>query len=790
MHRSFVTICLRNLLHHKVYSLVNLIGLALGMGTAVLVFLFVRHEVSFDRFHQNLDRLFIVWTTHDHGSQVMPSAQTVPAVGLAIAEENPEVIDATRFRYLGTPTLNAGNETFREMLITVDPSFLTMFTFPLSVGDPATALDDPHSMVISPSVAQRLFNGEDPLGKTVTVERRFDFVVTGVLAELPDTSTFRFEILVPMTFTGEFSGDRTDTWFNCSFYTVVKLSDPAAEPAVEERIRDRVARGDPETNQELFLAPLSQLRLRGVTGRGGRFAQVFAITIVALCILGIACINFMNLATARASTRAREIGVRKTLGAEHHQLVGQFLAETVFQSLASLFVAAIFVELSLPHVNRLALKNLTFEPFSDFQLVVAMLTVAVVTGVLAGTYPALVLSSYRPAAVLRRALRLKAGGGRMRQALVLVQFTICIALMITMLVVLDQRQYMESKDLGFNRENVVYVPLTPDQFGVRSAMIEALRLQPGIVAASWSTHLPTGVYWNGTNWSWPGRPPEINPKVTYLGVSFGFLDTMGIALETGRFFAPDHDHPPANKVVINSAFARLLGAGDPRGVILRHGHDTSDGFVEVKVIGIVRDFHFKTLHEGIEPLVMYLEPSGWDRGFVLARFESGRNQLGLGSLRRVWKRYCGDAPIEYTFLDQDFDLLYQDEARVGEILAACTTLAIALSCLGLLGLAAFLAGQRTREIAIRRVLGASAAGVAVLLSREFSASVVLANILAWPVAYAAINTWLSGFAFRTEIGISRFILAGFAALLLAMLTVSTLALRAASACPADALREE
>jgi ABC-type antimicrobial peptide transport system permease subunit len=790
MLRSYIAIGYRNLLRHKVYSLVNLVGLALGIATAVLVFMWVRHELSFDRFHRDLDQLFIVGTNHDHGTKVLPSAQTVPAIGLALPEENAQVIAATRFRYLGAPTLSSKDVTFREMLVTVDPSFLELFTFPLAVGDQETALDDPHSMVITSEVAERLFGTENPLGRTVTVERRFDFVITGVLAEVPETSTIRFDILIPMSFTGEFSGDRTDTWFNCSFYTFVKLADPSMEEIVEESIRDRVARGDPETNQELFLAPFSQLRLRGVSGSGGHFAQVAVVLVIGLCILAIACINFMNLATARSSTRAREVGVRKALGAEHLQLVGQFISESVLQSLAALVLAAALVELALPLVSRLSQKNLSFDPFHDLPLLLAMLVVAGVTGVLAGSYPALVLSAFRPAVVLRRALQLKGGGSRLRRALVLVQFTICIALITAMLIVRDQHRFLKTKDLGFTRNQVVYVPLTPDQFEARSAMIDALRSQPGIVAASWSTHLPTGVYWNGTNWGWPGRPDDLNPKVTYLGVSFGYLETMGVGLDAGRFFSADRDRAPVDRVVINSTFARLIGAKDLLGTRLRHGHAQSDGFREVEVIGVVRDFHFKTLHQEIDPLVIYLEPKGWDRGFILVRLDEGGNDLGLSGLRKVWERYAGGAPIEYAFLDQDFNVLYRDEGRVGEILSACSLLAITISCLGLLGLAAYLAEQRTREIAIRRVLGASAPSVAVLLCRELSASVVLANLFAWPVSYSVVNGWLSRFAFRTEIGISCFLLAGLAALALAVVTVSVLALKAAHACPADALREE
>jgi len=783
MFKNYLKVTLRNNVRQKGYSLINLAGLAIGMACCIMIMLWVQYEFSFDRFNENIDNLYFVPTHQQYGDQKEIGSGSPPALGPALKEDFPEIVNSARLT-VATVWLKYGDKHFQEGIMPVDPSFLVMMSLPAVAGDTRTALSEPYSIVLTREMAEKYFGTEDPMGKTLIVDNKYNLTVTAVLENVPSNSSIRFNILVPMSFDGVlFFENYIQTWFNCSFYTLAQLHEDADYHDVSDKIAGRIKQALPESNLEPFLYPLKNLHLYSISGKGGHIENVRFFILIALVILLIACFNFMNLATARFSKRAKEVGLRKVIGAKKSEIIIQFLSESILFSLTALVLALVLVEIMLPVFNGLAGTSLTMNYYSDPTLVLSLLGIALVTGIVAGSYPALFLSSFMPVRVLKGTLVEGKKGSWFRKILVVSQFVLSIILIIGTLVVYQQYGYMKDKNLGFDREHLVYMPMM-GSFGDNFESVKSELLQnPNILNVTRATHKPTGVYWNGSGWNWEGKDAGTNPLVTFMGVGLDYLETFKIKLLQGEFYTRQLSGSAQYSVVINKTFADLMGSGSPVGKQLYHEENS------YTVIGVVDDFNFKPLYQQVEPLAMEFRPQFF-QWFTFARISPEDMSGTIGYMENMWKKFNPDYPFDYHFLDDDYDVLYHSEKQLGNILRDFAILAVFVSCLGLFGLASYMAEQRTKEIGIRKVLGATVAAIVQLLSREFVIMVVVANVIAWPLAYYVINRWLEEFAYRMDISWMDFMVAGAGALVITLLTVSYQALKAALTNPVKSLRHE
>jgi putative ABC transport system permease protein len=710
-----------------------------------------------------------------------------PAFAPAVIEEYPEIVNAARFNN-GTNSLvlTYGEKIFREEVQLADASVLEMFTFPLSQGDPATALSETHSIVMTKRMAEKYFGEEDPVGKTIRVNNTYDFKVSGVLEDISPNSSIRFDFLAPVEFLNDIRGRAyLRTWGNLSFRTYVQLQSNVPFENVSQKLTDRLIREGQE-DVEVFLRPFKRLHLFWLDQGGGRIDQVRTFSLIAFFVLLIACMNFMNLTTARSENRAREIGIRKVVGAHRRNIIQQFYGESVLLALLSLVFAVLLVRLGLSAFNTLVGKEITFDFFQNPVLVLGLLGITILTGLVSGSYPAIFMSSFQPVKTLKGTLRSGYKGSHFRKVLVVVQFAISISLIIASVVVYKQIAFIRNKDLGFVKEQLLYVPIR-GYFPDSSAAIKQELLQyPDILSVSVTSHLPTGIYWNGSGWDWEGRNPNVDPLVTNLAADPDFLETFKIKMAQGEFYpksAQTADSGYTLSIVINEEFGRIIGRDSLIGQRLTTG---TDNFT---IIGVIEDFHFKPMQAEIGPLIIIL-PSTYRSQFMFVRINSDAISQTLKQIEGALKKISPDFPFEYHFLDEDFDSLYKAEQQTGSIIRYFSGLAILISCLGLFGLASFTAEQRTKEIGIRRVLGSSTKSIVMLLSKDYLKWVAAANILAWPVAYFYTHKWLQNYAYRTNVGWRLFVFTGFLAILIALVTVCYQAIRAARANPVDSLRYE
>ena len=784
MLKNYLRVAVRNLIRHKGYSFINIAGMSLGMASCILILLWVQHELSFDQFLDDGEQLFIVWTKQQYGDNVGLSLGTPPAVARALREEYPEILNSTRWRDSFEVSVRYGDLIFNENLTRVDANFLEIFSFPMIIGDAANALREPMSIVLSESAAEKYFGGENPVGKSLILDGQYDFTITGVVADPPANSTLQFDFLAPLDFDTLYFGTDLSTWYNCSFFSFVKLEEGSDWRALQTRLTDRVKKSDPESTLTLFLFPLTDLHLHSVRGTGGRIERVRSFAMVAALVLFIACINFMNLSTARAGSRAKEVGVRKVVGARRSELMAQFYCESLVQSVVAAFLAAVLVEISLPRFVSLTGAELQFDLLRNPSLQIGVLLITLMTALVAGSYPALFLSSFRPAQVLKNRVAAGARGLWFRRGLVIFQFALSIALIISTTVVYQQFMLLRNKALGYDTEQVLCQPLTEDLRGKFEIIKRELEAEPSFRHVAWSSHHPAEIFWNGSSWDWQGKDPDVDPHVTYMGVGYDLLETLGLSMTTGEYFSPETEAVASHKVVINQTLAKILGPESPVGKILHHPEGT------YTVLGVVEDFHFTPVYREIGALMMFFRPEDRKRGVLLAKIEAEQVGEAVAHLEEVWRQHAPDTPFELSFLDEIFDRLYRDEQQMAEVLRAFAVLAVLISGLGLFGLASFMAEQRTKEIGIRKVLGASVPSIVLMMTHEFTRWVLLANLLAWPLAYFVMRHWLERFTFQTELGVGVFLGAAAAAVTVALLTVSLQATRAATNNPVRALRYE
>lgn len=786
MFQNYLKVAFRNMMRHKVFSFINIAGLAIGMAICVLILLWVQDELSYDRFHENADNIYRI-SMNDKNYGVVWPVVSIP-VGPALKDGYPEIKDAVRWRDFSN-LVTRDEKKFDVIGAYADPSFFNIFSFPFIQGNPLTALSEPSSIVISESMAKKFFGSEDPLGKGLKLNNDFDVTVTGVFEDMPQNSHLSLDFLTPFQIFEQ--RDREPShWGRFQIYTAVLLQDGASFKECQEKIAGLLQEHNVRSGPLLELEPWTRIHLYSVDGTGN-IQYVLIFSFVAVFILLIACVNFMNLATARSSTRVKEIGMRKVTGAKRMDLVKQFMGESVLISLIALFAAVVLVLLLLPALNNLTNKQLTLNPQGNWNLILGFVGIFLFTGLLSGSYPALFLSSFKPVNILRGALvptSIRKQKTLFRKILVVFQFSVSLFLIISTLVVFKQLHFIRHRNLGYEKEHILSIPLRGGTARQYEALKNELLQDSRIQHVTATSEVPVLIGKIHMGYDWEGKDPEKESRMTELLVDFDFVKTLNMTMAQGRDFSKDFPADALTAYIVNEAAVKAMDIESPVGK--RFLASTHDGMREGKIIGVVKDFHFKPLQDEIEPLVMFFQPGNFN--YLCIKTQSDISGLSgtIKYINSVWKKFAPNFPFSYSFLDETFDRLYKSEQNTGSIFGYFTFLAIFISCLGLFGLAAQMAELRTKEIGIRKVMGASVPGITVFLSKDFMKWVVSANVIAWPTAYLAMNKWLQDFAYRARMGVEIFILAAVLAFIIALAAVGFQSIRAAMANPVDSLRYE
>jgi len=811
MIKSYLRVAFRNLKNYKAYTFINIIGLSVGIASVIAIMLFVRDELSYDRYNKYADRIYRPTFSATFNGRETKSALSPAPTGPAVYHDLPEVAAYARLHYEGSCVVRYDGKTFVEQkFLWGDSTLFDVFTLPFVAGNPKTALAQPNTMVITESTAHKYFGNENPIGKILNKDKNTDYIVTGVIKDVPSNSHFHPDFIGSLTTETD---SRDPNWLSNNYYTYFLLKKGADPEDFRLKLdQELVAHAGPQlravtgVSLEQFLAagnrvgfvvqPLTSIHLNSdlqyELEQNGNISRVYIFSAIAIAILLIACINFINLATARSEKRAKEVGIRKTLGSPRSHLVGQFMAESVLMSGIAVLLAVGIVELLLPLFNDVADKKLSLGILSDPWSVPFLVGLVIIVGITAGSYPAFYLSSFHPIDALKSE---KKRGGRksfMRNGLVVFQFAISIALFIGTLVIYDQLKYVQTRDLGFDKEEIVFISRTEDLSHEMQSFIHELKEDKDIISVSNSSAVP-GRQWGDSGFWLEGTGADKLVDLQTMTSDLDFAKTYKLEMAQGRFFSKEHPSD-TDAVVVNEEVARAFGVKDIVGkyLILPMGNDGSKKAEtrRLEVVGVVKNFNYHSLHESVRPLVIGLMPNTRAGSFVTVRLAPGNHLNTISFVEKVWKKYAGNEEFNFNFLDNSLQELYAADQRTSRIAGAFSILAIFIACLGLLGLAAFITEQRTKEIGIRKVLGASVPEVIALLSGQFAKWVLIANVVAWPLAYYVMKNWLQNFAYRTDMSVWIFAASGILALVIALLTVSSHAVRAATANPVESLRYE
>lgn len=796
MLKNYLKIAWRVLLKNKVYSLINLGGLAIGMACCLLIVLYVRDELSYDRFHENAHRIYrVIAESGNEENRVFDSANTSFRVGPAMKQSFPEVLDAIRFREGYRGVLSYGEKSYAEKkFYFVDPTVFEVFTFEFAIGDPKTALALPNNVVLTERVAQKYFGDDDPIGKVLHYEGwagPADLTVTGVLKNLPYNSHFDFEFLGSLEIID--TSDFPWTWFT-SLWTYVLLPENYPPEQLKAKFPDffnQQIKPNLDSDDSWFildLEPLTDIHLHSQLDvqmkPTSNILFVYLFSAIAAIILVLACINFTNLATARSLKRAREVGMRKALGGQRRELIVQFLGESMLICILALALAIALAELCLPLFNSLAEKAVRIDYFNDGFVLQALFGIVLITGLLSGSYPAFAISRFQPVAVLKGT----SGSGEtgrftLRKILVVFQFFISIVLIISVLVISNQLDFIRAKDIGANIEQVVVIPMSEKA----GAFLHTIKQNANVINASASSRVPVEIE------SFDTRPVFVQGfekpiQMENFNIDEDFLATYQIELVAGRNLSREFAGD-STAFLLNESAVHAFGWGSPEEAI---GNQIGWQFNYKKgqVVGVVKDFHMVSLHDAIHPLILHKLPEAYWYNFISVRLRPQEISESLAFIEKTWRNFNPRGGYDYFFVDESFAKIHRADARFGQVVSVFTAMAIIIACLGLFGLISYTAEQRTKEIGIRKVLGASVAGIISLLSKEFVSLVMIANLTAWPIAWYAMRLWLQNFAYRIELNIWVLLLAGGVALLIAIVTVSAQAIKAALADPVEALRYE
>ena len=806
MYRNYLKIAFRNLTKYKFYSLVNVMGLAFGIAAFLFILRYAQDEMSYDRYHPYADQTWRVDAYGKIGDQTILSAQNGAPVGPTMKRDFPEVVSYCRFRSRGSYLIKFENNHYKEEnIVFVDSTVFNIFGINVVQGDSKSALSEPNSIVLTERMAEKYFGMEDPLGKALTLDSKDQYQVTGVIEKIPTNTHFNYDFLISMSSLEE---SRSTNWGSMNFNTYVVLQSDTDLESFQTKINDHLITNyfGPEVekyigmawsefikggnNFEYSLFPLHKIHLHSdmddELAANSDMKYVWIFSIIGVFILFIACINFMNLSTARSAIRAKEIGVRKVVGAHRKNLIGQFLGESLLISFLALLFAWVVVFLTLSQFNALSGKIFDFNEMFRPGFLFFSLGLAIATGLLAGSYPAVFLSGFQPVKVLKGVFKIDNSGHNLRNGLVVFQFLITVFLICSTLVVYRQLSFIQNKKLGYDKEHLLVV----NDAGALGKNVNAFKERligfEEVDNATVTGYLPVPSF-SGTSSYFKGREPDMNNAILINNwfVDHDYVQTLEMEIVQGRDFSKKFS-TDSSAVVINERLASYY-EGDPIGQELSNFGDTGEELNVFKVIGVVKDFNFESLRQNIEPLALLI---GGNSGSVTMRLQTNDIASFINNLQSIWTEMAPGQPFSYGFIDERFERMYEAETRIGQIIGVFAFLAIIIACIGLVGLSTFIAQQRTKEIGIRKVLGASSVGLVGLLSKDFVKLVCIALVVAIPISWWVMNSWLNGFAYRIDIGPDIFVMAGLIAILIASMTVGFQSIKAAIANPIESLRNE
>jgi len=793
MFRNYLITAFRSLIRQKGFSFINILGLAIGLAAALLILLWVQDELSFDSFHEHADRLYRVEEDQYYSGEIYHVNVTPYPSGPVWKDEIPEIEDACRYQWPSGMLFTYGEKAFYEgSCVAVDSTFFNLFTYDFLHGNKATALTEPYSAVLTEETAEKYFGDENPIGKSLSVNNQFEFMVTAVLRSIPKNSINQFDILVPFDFLKE-TGQYSDSWGNNSIRTYIKLYENVVIDSIDSKLTAVVKKYNEDTTTDFMAASFTRIRLHQYWGYGhdpGAIVFVYIFSAIAIFVLLIACINFMNLSTARSATRAREIGLRKVSGAGRRSVITQFFGESVLLAFISLIFALIIVSSILGVFNKVSGKELDFSSLLTLQFIIAMILVTLIAGLISGIYPALYLSAFRPIKVLKGDLSAGMKSGWFRKVLVVVQFTLSVFLIIGTVIIYRQLNYMKSKDLGYDKENMFYFQMRGQIKDNYQTIKDEFLRDPQVLGVSAASHQPHQIGSNSGGGDWDGRDPDLSVLIGNNIVDYDFIETMKIELKDGRSFSKEF---PGDMASFEDTSANFM-INEVLEEIMEKENAVGERFqmwgLQGRIVGVMKDFHYHSVRTKIEPLMFMLgfnEYLSW----IVVRVAPGDLTKTMKDLEKTWVEIMPGYPFDYNFVDESLDQMYRTEERLGTLLKYFTILAIIIACLGLFGLASFTAEQRTQEIGVRKVMGARVSTVMMLLSKEFSLLVIISCLIAIPASLLVMGkVFLQNFEYRTDMAWWIFLAASLAALLIAVLTVSYQAARAALTNPADALRYE
>ncbi|MBU8891582.1 MAG: ABC transporter permease [Bacteroidales bacterium] len=788
MFRNYLKIAFRNISRNKVFSFINIFGLAIGLTVSIIILVYVKHELSYDKFHDNYSNIYRLGISQAQGENIEFIAITSPAMGPDLSKELPEIKKFVRIFSSGGGIYTLNDENYESRnLVYADSTFFEVFSFDLLTGDPKSVLKSPNSIVLTESLANKIFKDVNPVGKQLIYNGDMNLMVTGVAKDPPGNSHFTFDALLSFNTFSEQEGFYGRWDGNFSYYTYLELQDGINMDELKLKMEDVFYENLNIHIESMgwkilpILEPIKDIYLKSELqyniGKTGNIKMVYIFIAIAIFILLIAGINFMNLTTALSIKRIKEVAVRKVIGASRRRIIAQFLNESILISFIALIIALIFIETFMPGFNGMFNKELRLYTISNIDLLVSIPVIVILLGIISGSYPALIMSGFKPVSLMKGLIIHRKSKFSLQNILVVFQFVISIVLIISTTIIYFQINYMTNKDLGFNKENLLVVSLHSEKSVENSDVIRDRFIQnTNIINSTVASAFPAnGLTQNGY------RPEGSDLSMMFhaLYVDFNYINTLGLEIVKGRSF--NHDHPTdADKLLINETLANEMGWDDPIGkYIERNGKQ--------EIIGVVKDFHFTTLNQVIAPLIITMKPQ---KSMIISKVKDNNLKETLEYMENEWVKLTGDNTFKYYFVSDIHDRLYKTDAKFGEIILAFSALAIFIACMGLFGLTAFITTQRTKEIGIRKSLGASAFSINKLILKQFINIVLVSMLFAWPIAYYAMNNWLQNYAYKINLHLGYFLIASVIALIIAIVTISYQSFKAARTNPVESLKYE
>ena len=803
MLKNYFKITLRNISRNKLYSGLNIVGLAIGLACCILILLYVHDELSYDRFHDNADSIYRVEPTVTTSERTMYLSVNAHVQGPILKEEFPEVLEYVRFSSYGKKVIEYENISFsEEKFVYTDESVFTVFSFDMILGNPKEALVNPNTVVITEEMAEKYFGSDDPMGKSLKVNYNALFTVTGVIKNIPSSSHLKPDFLASFSTLGlePSTNIAQDLLSSMNYYTYVLLQEGTNYLEMEKKITEGINRYIGAMLEslggsiEFGLQPITKIYLHSdrelESEQMGDITYVWLFSGIGVFILLLACLNFMNLSTARSANRAKEVGLRKVVGANKSQLVRQFLGESMILTLISFVLAIVLVLMSMSFFRNISGKDILMNSLLNPAILAGFVGLFLIIGLIGGSYPAFFLSSFKPVEVIQGKLKRGAKSSTLRIVLVSFQFAVSIILIIGTFTVNTQMKYVRSKNLGYDKDHVIMIQMRKNETRQKyEAIKEAIQRSPNVINVSASSTSPLG-YSDFSAYHAVGKPEDEISMFWAQMVDENYIDTYKMEIVRGRNFSKEFTSDKEEAIIINEAAVKKLGwQDDPINQKIERFTSMTERQAYT-VVGVVKDYHFQSLHQQIEPMMLYYTSPYGNFSLISVRVRPENVQETITFLETTWKQFDTQYPFEFSFVDDQYDALYRTEVRLGKLFSYFTTLAILIGCLGLFGLTSFTTEQRTKEIGIRKVLGASVQGIIYLLVRDFTKWVFLAVVVAWPIGYLVMNSWLKNFAYRANLGVWIFLSSALLAFMISIVTVSYQSIKAALANPANSIRTE